>query len=255
LDHVGPMARSVQDVALLLSVIAGYDHFDPYSIEDTGYKSQNLELIDRSKFRVGMPDESYFTDLHPETMTAIEKAIVTIKDLGFDLRQIDLQGGDEASAASSKILQAESAAYHQERMLMHADQIGADVLTRLKTGEEVSGIDYANARHKQVQWIHQLRQLFETIDALILPATPMPAMRIDEADPIKLSRGNLTRFTRMFNLSGHPAIVLTCGFTANGLPIGLQIVGAHWQEEKILQLAHAYEQATDWHTRTPTLEI
>lgn len=255
LDHIGPMARSVEDVALLLSVIAGQDNFDPYSIESTGYKGHNLESSDHGKFRVGMPDESYFMDLHPETMTAIGKAIATIKDLGFDLRQIDLPGADEASAASSKILQAESAAFHHERMLKHADQIGADVLTRLKMGEEVSGIDYANARHKQVQWIHQLQQLFETIDALILPATPMPAIRIDEADPIKLSRGNLTRFTRMFNLSGHPAIVLTCGFTADGLPIGLQIVGAHWQEEKILQLAHAYEQATDWHTRTPTLEI
>lgn len=255
LDHVGPMARSVEDVALLLSVIAGQDNFDPYSIENTGYKNQNLKLSNRGEFRVGIPDESYFLDLHPETMTAIEKAIATIKDLGFDLRQVNPMGADEASAASSKILQAESAAYHHERMLKHADQIGADVLTRLKTGEEISGIDYANARHKQVQWIHQLQQLFETIDVLVLPATPMPAMRIDEADPIKLSRGNLTRFTRMFNLSGHPAIVLTCGFTTDGLPIGLQIVGAHWQEEKILQLAHIYEQATDWHTRTPTLEI
>jgi len=68
-----------------------------------------------------------------------------------------------------------------------------------------------------------------------------------------LSRGNLTRFTRMFNLSGHPAIVLPCGFTADGLPIGLQLVGGLWQEEKILQLAHAYEQATEWHTRLPVL--
>ncbi len=251
LDHVGPMARSVADVALLFSVIAGQDNNDPYSSEDSEFRSQKLEVGDRSKFRVGIPDESFFTDLNPETKSAIESAIATIKDLGFAISQIDLSGADEASNASTKILQAEAAAYHHDRMLNQADQIGIDVLTRLKTGEDVSGIDYANARRLQVKWIHQMRQLFESIDAIVLPATPMPAMRIDEADPIKLSRGNLTRFTRMFNLSGNPAIVLPCGFTADGLPIGLQIVGGYGQEEKILQLAYAYEQATMWHQRHP----
>jgi aspartyl-tRNA(Asn)/glutamyl-tRNA(Gln) amidotransferase subunit A len=253
LDHVGPMARSVEDVALLFSVIAGHDELDPYSVEEAEFRSQKLEMSDRSKFRVGIPNDSFFTDLHPETKAAVETAIAAIKELGFAISQIDLSGADEASNASSKILQAEAAAYHHARMLNQADQIGTDVMTRLKMGEEVSGIDYANARWLQVKWIHQMKQLFESIDAIVLPATPMPAMRIDEADPIKLSRGNLTRFTRMFNLSGNPSIVLPCGFTADGLPIGLQIVGPHWHEEKILQLAYAYEQATEWHTRRPMI--
>jgi aspartyl-tRNA(Asn)/glutamyl-tRNA(Gln) amidotransferase subunit A len=257
LDHVGPMARSVEDVALLFSVITGYDEDDPYSMRNAelGMRDEDLMLrTPHSQFRIGIPDESFLADLHPETRAAIEIATTVMKDLGFALRQIDLSGADEASAASLKILQAEAAAYHRDRMLNQADQIGTDVLTRLKTGDNVSGIDYANARRLQVKWIHQMRQLFESIEAIVLPATPMPAMRIDEADPIKLSRGNLTRFTRMFNFSGNPAIVLPCGFTSDGLPIGLQIVGGHRQEEKVLQLAYAYEQATEWHKRFSILD-
>jgi aspartyl-tRNA(Asn)/glutamyl-tRNA(Gln) amidotransferase subunit A len=249
LDHVGPLARSVADVALLFSLIAGTDQDDPYTLQNAEFIMHNLEIQDRGEFRVGVPDDSFFADLHPETKAAIEIAIALIKDLGFAVRQIELSGADEASNASSKMLQAEAAAYHHDRILNQSDQIGADVLIRLKTGDNISGIDYANARRLQVKWIHQMKQLFETIDVLVLPATPMPAMRIDEADPIKLSRGNLTRFTRLFNLSGNPAIVLPCGFTSDGLPIGLQIVGGHGQEEKILQLAYAYEQATEWHLR------
>jgi aspartyl-tRNA(Asn)/glutamyl-tRNA(Gln) amidotransferase subunit A len=128
-------------------------------------------------------------------------------------------------------------------MERHADQIGEDVLTRFKWGLDVTGVEYALARRTQVEWRHKMAQLFKSIDALVLPATPFPATRIDESDPVALSRGNLTRFTRMFNLTGNPALVLPCGRTKNGLPIGLQIVGAHWQEETILHIAKLYEEA------------
>jgi Asp-tRNA(Asn)/Glu-tRNA(Gln) amidotransferase A subunit family amidase len=108
---------------------------------------------------------------------------------------------------------------------------------------EVTGVEYALARRTQVERRHNMAQLFESIDALVLPATPFPATPIEESDPVALSRGNLTRFTRMFNLTGNPAIVVPCGQTENDLPIGLQIVGTRWQEEKILQVARAYEQS------------
>jgi Asp-tRNA(Asn)/Glu-tRNA(Gln) amidotransferase A subunit family amidase len=126
-------------------------------------------------------------------------------------------------------------------------------LTRLRWGTEVTGVDYALARHTQVEWRRKMDVLFESIDVLILPATPFPATPIDDSDPLALSKGSLTRFTRMFNLTGNPAIVLPCGFTQTGLPIGLQIVGPHWREDKILHVARAYEQATEWHLHTPDL--
>jgi Asp-tRNA(Asn)/Glu-tRNA(Gln) amidotransferase A subunit family amidase len=117
------------------------------------------------------------------------------------------------------------------------------VLTRFNWGLDVTGVEYALARRTQVEWYHTMRQLFTSIDALVLPATRFPATPIDASDPVALSKGNLTRFTRMFNLTGNPAIVLPCGRTQNRLPIGLQIVGAHWQEHVIAPIAQAYEEA------------
>ncbi len=252
LDHAGPMARCVDDVMQLFAVINRYDKGDYYSVPNVelgipegryAVRSAESLLIQHSKFRIGVPDEYFFSDLHPETEAAYRAAIKTLSEIGFEMRDVALPGFETSEKASSKILLSEAAAYHLEHMEQHADQIGEDVLTRFKWGLDVTGVEYAFARRTQVQWRHKMAQLFESIDALVVPATPFPATRIDESDPVALSRGNLTRFTRMFNLTGNPAIVLPCGRTADGLPIGLQIVGAHWQEETILQIAKAYEEA------------
>jgi aspartyl-tRNA(Asn)/glutamyl-tRNA(Gln) amidotransferase subunit A len=239
LDHAGPMARSVDDVATLFNVIKARDADDQYAVQTVPLNFQPPT----SEFRIGVPDDYFFSDLHPETEAAYRAAIKTFGNLGAELHDVALPGFEQSEKASAKILLAEAAAYHQVHIEQHADQIGEDVLTRLKWGLDVTGVEYALARQTQVEWRHKIEQIFESIDALILPATPFPATRIDESDPVALSRGNLTRFTRMFNLTGHPALVLPCGRTATGLPIGLQIVGARWQEDKIIQVARAYEAA------------
>ena len=211
LDHVGPMARSVEDVALLLNVISEHDAADAYSLR---HIDSNLQArfagSPTSNFRIGVPDDYFFSELHPETEEAYRAAIKTLGEIGFELRAVALPGFEVSEKASAKILLSEAAAYHLEHMQQHADQIGEDVLTRFKWGLEVTGVEYALARHTQVEWRHKLAQLFGTIDALILPATPFPATPIEESDPVALSRGNLTRFTRMFNLTGNPALVLPC---------------------------------------------
>jgi aspartyl-tRNA(Asn)/glutamyl-tRNA(Gln) amidotransferase subunit A len=233
------MGRCVDDVATLFNVIKACDADDPYSVQNIPSNFQPPI----ANFRIGIPDNYFFTDLHPETEAAYRAAIRTFNDLGTELHQIVLPGFEASEKASAKILLAEAAAYHFEHIEQHADQIGVDVLTRFKWGLDVTGVEYALARRTQVEWRHKIEHLFESIDTLVLPATPFPATRIDDSDPVALSRGNLTRFTRMFNLTGHPAIVLPCGRTADGLSIGLQIVGAHWQEDKIIQMARAYEAA------------
>ncbi len=245
LDHVGPMGRYVDDVEALFRIIDVHDTSDPYSIRNAELGTRNTESfrVPHSEFRIGVPDDYFFSDLHPETEAAYRAAIKMLGEIGSELRDVSLPGFEVSEKASAKILLAEAAAYHQEHIERHADQIGADVLTRFTWGLDVTGVEYAFARRTQVEWRHKMAQLFEAIDALVLPATPFPAAPIDESDPVALSRGNLTRFTRMFNLTGNPAIVLPCGRTAAGLPIGLQIVGAHWQEEKIIQVARAYEKA------------
>ncbi|MBI5567290.1 MAG: amidase [Chloroflexi bacterium] len=246
LDHVGPIGRCVDDVALLFGVLDGYDEADPYCLP-----TQNPPRTTHHALRVGVPDAYFFSDLHPDTERAYRAAIKTIGELGYAPIEVALPGFEVSEKASSKILLADAAAYHQDRIAQHADRIGEDVLTRLRWGTEVSGIEYALARRTQIEWQRKLARLFETIDVLLVPATPQPATPIEDADPLALSKGNLTRFTRMFNLTGNPALVLPCGFTEDDLPIGLQLVGAHWREDLILQVARAYEQAAPWHLRTP----
>lgn len=247
LDHVGPLGRCVDDVALLFSVIDQYDAADPYCNPARETASRTTHPAPR----IGVPNAYFFSDLHPDTERAYRAAIKTIGELGFPLIEVDLPEFEDSEKASSKILLADAAAYHRDRIAQQADRIGEDVLTRLRWGTEVSGVEYALARRTQIDWRRKLDRLFETIEVLLVPATPIPATPIEDADPLALSKGNLTRFTRMFNLTGNPAVVVPCGFTGDGLPIGLQLVGAQWREEVILQVARAYEQATVWQQRTP----
>ncbi|MBI3914708.1 MAG: Asp-tRNA(Asn)/Glu-tRNA(Gln) amidotransferase subunit GatA [Chloroflexi bacterium] len=246
LDHAGPMARTVPDVALMLQVIQGYDADDPASVDAPAFKPANAAR----KFKIGI-EPDFLTELGPETESAVRAALQTLKKFGT-VREIKLEGHADASRASSQMLLAEAAAYHRERMRDHADQIGADVLRRLQLGAEVSGADYARARRTQAEWRRKMMRVFEEIDLLVLPATPAPAPKIAGTDAL-VAATNLTRFTRLTNLTGNPALVLPCGFTRAGLPIGLQIVGAHWREDQVLQLGLLYERATEWHTRMPAI--
>ncbi len=245
LDHAGPLGRCVDDVALLFSVIDVYDDADPYCARrDTSPTAHH-------RLRIGVPDAYFFSDLHPDTERAYRAAIKTIGELGYPLIEVALPNFEVSEKASSKILLAEAAAYHHDRIAQQAERIGEDVLTRLRWGTEVSGVEYALARRTQLEWRRKLDRLFETIEVLLVPATPHPASPIDDADPLALSKGNLTRFTRMFNLTGHPAMVLPGGFSHDSLPIGLQLVGGRWREAELVQVARTYEQATQWHQRQP----
>ncbi len=256
LDHVGPMARTVQDVSLLLRCIAGYDEMDPASGD---YPAEGLEeLAEGSKpsmpWKIGVPSSLIFHDLEEEVEQAFRKATATLEEMGCRLLETELGDVEDASKASIKILLAEAAAFHRERLRAEPQRFGPDVLERLRQGLEISGIDYALARRKQAEWKRKIELLFDTIDLLVLPATPIVAPTISECDGLALASGALTRFMRLFNLTGAPALVLPCGFTTNKLPIGMQIVGPSWQEARILMLARAYESATDWHKRRPHLD-
>lgn len=246
LDHVGPLGRCVDDVAQLFQIMDAYDDIEPYA-------GRPPSTITQHSSRIGVPDAYFFSDLHPATEAAYRSAIDTLRDLGFELQSVDLSGFEVSEKASAKILLADAAAYHCERIEQQPDRIGEDVLTRLRWGLEVTGVEYALACRTQTDWRRKLDRVFETIGALILPATPFPATPIDDSDPLALSKGNLTRFTRMFNLTGHPAIVLPGGFTSQGLPVGLQIVGPRWGEGQLLDIARRYEAATTWHQRRPPL--
>jgi aspartyl-tRNA(Asn)/glutamyl-tRNA(Gln) amidotransferase subunit A len=254
LDHPGPMARTVRDAALLLQAVAGYDSSDPGSspAADQPMGVEAALAQGARGLRVGVPEPGLWANVNAETEAAARAALGVLESLGCEVRPVELPGYAEAEEASRRILLIEAAAYHRERMAAHADQFGPEVLPRFQSGAAFSGVDYALARKTQAEWRRALARLFETVDLLALPATPVPAMPLADSDALKAA-ALLTRFTRVFNLAGVPALSLPCGFTQAGLPIGLQIVGPDWAEAQVLRLGHAYETATDWHTRRPPL--
>jgi aspartyl-tRNA(Asn)/glutamyl-tRNA(Gln) amidotransferase subunit A len=248
LDHVGPLARSVKDAALILQVIAGYDPDDPYSINhpvdnyvvdiEKGIKDQ----------RVAIAVGDYVTDADPEVLDAVNQAAQAFEKLGGTVEKVDMSFLLAAALANSLMTPADGAAYHHQRLAEHPDWFGPDVRQRLEMGRSLTSTDYILARRTQTEVKHRLGKFFEHYDLLLLPSTPIPAPLIEGNDAVEQAR-RLTRFTSPFNLTGLPALSIPCGFTKNGLPIGLQVVSRAWNEIGILRAGFAFERETEWSAR------
>ena len=252
LDHAGPMARSVRDVALLLQVIAGYDPLDPKSA-DVPVGEYIAHLGGGVKgWRVALAAGEYVEASDPEVLAAVNAAAQIFKELGAQVERVDMDWLSDLAQANTRMTQADAAAYHRQRLAAHHDWFGADVRQRLETGAALTSSEYALARRTQAEGRRHCEQLFEKFDVLLLPTTPIPAPPIEGTQAVEAAL-HLTRFTAPFNLTGLPALSLPCGFTSAGLPIGLQIISGPWKEAKVLRAGHAFEQATEWHLRRPVL--
>jgi aspartyl-tRNA(Asn)/glutamyl-tRNA(Gln) amidotransferase subunit A len=245
LDHVGAMARSVRDVALLLQAIAGYDPADPWS-EDVPVDDYLAELEQGVHgWRVALAVDEYFTDpaiVDEQVRQAVLKAGQIFEAMGARVEEVSFPGARQAALANGLMTTSDGAAFHRERLNSNPGGFGADVLTRLQTGAAYSSTEYSLARQTQSILRRQFSQFFSEYDLLLTPATPIPAPERGSADAVERAR-LLTRFTAPFNLTGLPAISLPCGFTEQGLPMGLQIVSPHWAEKRLLRAAWAFEQA------------
>ena len=251
-DHVGPLARTVQDVAILLSVIAGYDPHDPSSLQvPVDDYLTNLHIGVRG-WRIALASGSYFDDIEPDVKSAIESAAQTFEGLGARVEPVAFPGARRAAQANGLMVTSDAAAFHRQRLESQPQGFGHDVLQRLRFGAAYTSSEYIQARRSQTVLRRQFEQFFESYDVLLTPATPVAAPLIAGPDAVEQAR-LLTRFTAPFNLTGLPALSLPCGFTSQGLPIGLQIVARPWAEAALLRAAQAYEQATPWHSRTPEL--
>jgi aspartyl-tRNA(Asn)/glutamyl-tRNA(Gln) amidotransferase subunit A len=251
LDHVGPMARWVRDVAVLYKAIAGYDPSDPFSV-----KISVKDVLSRlgegvHDWRVALAHDSYFDNVDPEVLDAVQQAARVFEELGARIAEVTIPGASEAAEINSMIVQSEAATFHRDRLTARPENFGVDVLKRLQTGEAFTSAESILARSAQPVIRRQYERFFEGYDILLTPTTPIPAP-LRGGDAVERARW-LTRFTAPFNLTGLPALSLPCGFTQNELPIGLQIVSRPWAEAQVLQAAYAYEQATEWHSRRPGL--
>jgi aspartyl-tRNA(Asn)/glutamyl-tRNA(Gln) amidotransferase subunit A len=252
LDHAGPLALTVRDVALLLQAVAGYDPEDPTSadvpVDDyLGGLERGLAGI-----RVLVPANHFYDSSDPEVAGLVMAAVADLARAGARVEHVELPGIEGLSAFSLTINLSDAAAYHKAHLSERPGDIGDDVLARLRMGEGKTGTEYALARQRGRQWRRKLALLLAGETLLVTPTTPVTAFPIEGAQAITAAR-RLTSFTAPFNLTGLPAISVPCGYTQRGLPAGLQLIGRPWNEALVLRAAQAYESATEWHRIRPKL--
>jgi aspartyl-tRNA(Asn)/glutamyl-tRNA(Gln) amidotransferase subunit A len=250
LDHVGPIARTVADVAVILRAIAGFDAKDKASV-DVPVEDYVAALGKRLEpLRIGVPRKFFFEDLDADVASAMNHALSGLATLGAELRELELPVSTDRTLQS-----AEAYAFHAEFVARIPELYQPETLRRIRTGEKVSPEKVLECRRDLERARRDITATFDDVDLLVTPTTPIPAPTIAELkqnpDLLRPRELVLLRNTRPINVWGLPAISIPCGFTSSGLPIGLQITGPHWGEAKVLQLAHAYEQATAWHKREP----
>jgi aspartyl-tRNA(Asn)/glutamyl-tRNA(Gln) amidotransferase subunit A len=244
LDHVGPLAATVADAAVVLQAIAGYDPLDVCSA-DVPVSDYVAGLRHGAKnLRIGVPRAHFFDDLDDEVRAAVERALVVIGTLVADVRDLHIEVSSDRTVQA-----AESFAYHAEHVARTPELYQPETLRRIRTGENISAPEYIQRRRELEQERRQASDIFSGVDLLVTPTMPIPAPAIaalkKDSAALRPAELVLLRNTRPFNVWGLPAISVPCGFTKNGLPIGLQIAGPHWREDLVLGLAHAYEQAVN----------
>jgi aspartyl-tRNA(Asn)/glutamyl-tRNA(Gln) amidotransferase subunit A len=264
LDHVGPIARSAEDCALLFDAIASYDPRDPNSVSGLPAKAsatliggaEGRDPLSLQGIKLGIPSESNLAPLDPEVRAAWHAALLVLQEEGVEVVDIELQPPTMHTYRTIQMPEASLA--HMERgwLTERLDAYSERTRSLLLQGQSIPAVDYLRAQQQRRAFSSNLRSIMKGIHALVLPTLPMPAILIEQADKDILIDGvtqnatvALLRLTMPFNLAGLPAISLPCGFSSGGLPIGLQIVGKAFEESMILRIAHAYQQLTDWHRR------
>ena len=250
LDHVGPIARTVADTALILQAIAGHDPKDKTSanVPVSNYVAE-MNRTPQS-FKIGIPRKFFYEDLDSEVAAAVERALDELRKAGAHVSVIEIEIPTDRSLQT-----AESYAYHAEFVRRSPELYQPETLRRIRKGEEVTPSEIEQSCQDLNKRRAEIGHVFEKLDVLITPTTPIPAPDLAELqqDPDLLRPRELLllRNTHPVDVWGLPAISVPCGFTTSGLPVGLQIIGPHWGESKVLQIALAYEQATTWHKRMP----
>jgi aspartyl-tRNA(Asn)/glutamyl-tRNA(Gln) amidotransferase subunit A len=254
LDHAGPLARTVADVRAMLEATASE------AGKRIGRRKSARLRKNRRGLRLGWPKQYYFDRIEPEVRSSIDAAVKIFESLGASIREVSLPHLADSADPSTNIAMAEATQYHESQGYFpaRAGDYSDDVRFRLERGREVRAVDYVRAFETKREVTKDFDAAFEQVDAIVAPASPIPAPRIGEkeieiAGERETIRSAVVRVNRPANLSGHPALSIPCGFTKEGLPVGMQLIGARWAESSLLKIAEAYEAATDWHKRHPEL--
>ena len=260
-DHIGPFARTVADVALILEAMAGYDPGDPTSVDRPVPAYREALRTRLTGVRVGVPTNFFFDLLNPEVESGVRNAIGVLEQLGATLVPITIPDLEDMLAARVP-LSAEGLALHDPYLRQHGELYSDPLRRQYLANYFIPGRDLARANRVRRLVKERFQEAFQTVDLLATPACVTPALALtDESITVKNFRTGemeegpvariMIRMTALFNSTGLPAISTPAGFTEAGLPIGLQLIGRPFEDELVLGAAHAYEQATSWHTVKP----
>lgn len=253
LDHVGPLARSMADCALILQAISGHDPLDPSTaagpVPDF---SRDLERGVRG-LKLGVPREHFFAVIEPGVEAAVRAAIRLLVDLGAEVVEISVPTAVHAQAILTPVISSEGAAYHEPWLKSRNADYGDDVRARLQLGAVTLATQYLKGQRLRAQLQAEFAAALAEVDAVVAPSVPVIAPRIGQSFVTNPATGYpgramMNRCTCPSNLTGLPAASVPCGFS-EGMPVGLQVIGRAWDEPTVLRIAAAYEAAAGWQLR------
>lgn len=256
LDHIGPLARCVQDAAILLENMV-----DPAQAASWRFSKGKIRFCrDLRKgirgINIGVPRQYFFERISAAVRKNVLAAIASLDQLGARIHEVNLKGMEETEELASVITSGEALANHSKWIRTMASDYGRDVFSRLQDARNQRSTDYILAQARREKYSERFNQVLHAVDVLAAPSIPLVAPLMKEKEVIlggkcEDVRTALLRLNRPGNLSGLPAISIPCGFSDEGLPIGLQLIGGRWNEATLLRVAYAFEQATPWHQRFP----
>jgi aspartyl-tRNA(Asn)/glutamyl-tRNA(Gln) amidotransferase subunit A len=257
IDHVGPLAKSVEDAAILLKALAGPDPRDTASVDEPVPDYRQKLTSEIRGLRVGLPEQYFFEHVDPEILEAVRAAIRQVEELGAEMISVSLPHLELCSAMEAHITLAEATSYHERHMKSQIEDYGDGVRIDLEAGRYLLATDYVKSQRARTLLKQVFAAAFEKADVIVSPTLPAFPPVIGE---VYVQSGDIRehvvdaflRFNIPYNLTGLPAISVPCGFGSNGLPIGLQLAGRAFEEATILHVAHAYQAHTDWHLRHPS---
>ncbi|MDA1298025.1 MAG: amidase [Chloroflexi bacterium] len=255
-DHVGPMCRTAIDCALMMNAIAGHDPLDPAS--SSRKMPDFTSELERGPggIRIGVPADYFFDGVDPEISAAVMEAVNVLQSAGAVVSEIAMPWVSLGRAVNVAVLLPEAAAVHESLLAERGDLYSPAVRHRLEAGLRISAVDYIHAQRARAKFGHQMADAMRDVDVLITPTVPIQTPTLaettpPEGSPFPPAGGEFPNFTGVFNATGQPSLSLNCGFTSDGMPVGMMISGKAFCDAQVLGIAHAYQRVTGWAGRTP----
>ena len=253
-DHCGPMTWTVEDTAYMMQALAGYDPKDP-TTSTAPVPDYSLSLREDIKgLTIGVPRHFFFApheSVNPEVVATVEKGLKVLEGLGANLQEVTIPSLEYVRAANSVIMLSEAFAYHEKNLQTRSHDFGEMVRARFRIGGLFSASDYVQSQRIRKVVNRECAEVLQKVDVLVTPTMTQPAAAFEGYDATSNITGR--SFTAPFNLTGLPAISVPCGFTASGLPVGMQIAGKPFDEPGVIRAAYAYQQEARWFEQRPSI--